>query len=207
MLYRVLTAIRCLINTVPIIHSTVGKPGDVMPNAGAKTTKSGPLNGKKGRPVSCYFCRLRKLRCSRGLPCSNCVTRGVKCSLFSPDDDNHTGISASPSTTQSSPFVEVRSADTSLLSDILERLTRLENLASIETALLQNAGPSCVHQHGCDIHPDRYPAPANPVPQPQPSLDQHLTADVRKLEEVSTSHPSNVSSQLIMTQVRKEVIH
>jgi hypothetical protein len=36
------------------------------------------------RPVSCRFCRTRKLRCSRGSPCSNCVSRGITCELEQP---------------------------------------------------------------------------------------------------------------------------
>lgn len=34
------------------------------------------------RPVSCHFCRSRKLRCSRESPCSNCVSRGISCTLY-----------------------------------------------------------------------------------------------------------------------------
>ncbi|EED13802.1 conserved hypothetical protein [Talaromyces stipitatus ATCC 10500] len=33
------------------------------------------------RPVSCRFCRSRKLLCSREAPCSNCVSRGIVCEL------------------------------------------------------------------------------------------------------------------------------
>lgn len=33
------------------------------------------------RPVSCHFCRSRKLRCSRQFPCENCSTRGINCQL------------------------------------------------------------------------------------------------------------------------------
>lgn len=33
------------------------------------------------RPISCRFCRSRKLRCSRQAPCSNCVSRGLRCEL------------------------------------------------------------------------------------------------------------------------------
>src|SRR5687767_3072557 len=33
------------------------------------------------RPVSCVFCRTRKLRCNRQYPCSNCTSRGVICEL------------------------------------------------------------------------------------------------------------------------------
>ena len=36
------------------------------------------------RPVSCHFCRSRKLRCSRQLPCSNCSTREISCQLYGP---------------------------------------------------------------------------------------------------------------------------
>ncbi|KAH7039897.1 uncharacterized protein B0I36DRAFT_3200 [Microdochium trichocladiopsis] len=36
------------------------------------------------RPVSCRFCRTRKLRCSREAPCSNCVSRDIHCDLVQP---------------------------------------------------------------------------------------------------------------------------
>jgi len=36
----------------------------------------------RSRPVSCCFCRSRKLRCSRQFPCSNCTTRGVDCQSY-----------------------------------------------------------------------------------------------------------------------------
>ncbi|KAL4886399.1 hypothetical protein BJY04DRAFT_204705 [Aspergillus karnatakaensis] len=34
------------------------------------------------RPVSCHFCRSRKLRCSRRFPCPNCTSRGISCHLY-----------------------------------------------------------------------------------------------------------------------------
>jgi hypothetical protein len=42
--------------------------------------------GKGARPhrkgqYSCDFCRSRKLRCDRPLPCTNCVSRGKRCQL------------------------------------------------------------------------------------------------------------------------------
>lgn len=40
--------------------------------------------GRKGH-YSCDFCRVRKLRCDRPLPCTNCVSRGKKCSFVSGD--------------------------------------------------------------------------------------------------------------------------
>lgn len=38
-------------------------------------------HGNRQKPVSCRFCRSRKLRCSRVSPCSNCVSRGIRCEL------------------------------------------------------------------------------------------------------------------------------
>ena len=45
-----------------------------------------PTAGKGARPhrkgqYSCDFCRSRKLRCDRPLPCTNCVSRGKRCQL------------------------------------------------------------------------------------------------------------------------------
>lgn len=64
------------------------------------------------RPVSCHFCRSRKLRCSRQLPCSNCISRGFDCGLYSapvssdsPQNNNSRGT-----------------------ADILTRLQRLEDI-------------------------------------------------------------------------------
>lgn len=36
----------------------------------------------RSRPVSCHFCRTRKLKCSRQFPCSNCTSRGKECQLY-----------------------------------------------------------------------------------------------------------------------------
>lgn len=45
----------------------------IMPAVG-----EGARSSRKGQS-SCDFCRLRKLRCNRPLPCTNCVSRGKKC--------------------------------------------------------------------------------------------------------------------------------
>jgi hypothetical protein len=67
------------------------------------------------RPVSCSFCRKRKLRCSRELPeCANCKSRGVQCDL-------------GDIVKQSSFTVEDSSR-----SEILERLQRLEQLLAAQ---------------------------------------------------------------------------
>lgn len=54
-----------------------------MPKAEAIQSSS------RQRPVSCQFCRRRKLRCSREAPCSNCVSRSVHCDLQDIKVTNH----------------------------------------------------------------------------------------------------------------------
>jgi hypothetical protein len=71
------------------------------------------------RPISCRLCRVRKLRCSRTVPCTNCVSRNVACDLEFPN--------VLPNST----------AGSSLNSEILERLRRLESLLTTQ------------QEHGC----------------------------------------------------------
>lgn len=80
------------------------------------------------RPVSCRFCRTRKLRCSRTAPCSNCVSRGITCDLEHPVAQS----SSAPSTSEN--------------SEIIERLHRLENplVAQKREEQGQNGQPSNV---------------------------------------------------------------
>lgn len=59
------------------------------------------------RPVSCQFCRTRKLRCSRTAPCTSCVSRNTTCDLEYP---------------------VAQPAGDAGGSEILERLHRLERL-------------------------------------------------------------------------------
>ncbi|KAJ5980346.1 hypothetical protein N7481_007644 [Penicillium waksmanii] len=73
----------------------------------------------RSRPVSCVFCRSRKLRCSRNFPCTNCVSRGLDCphpSLPSAQTDRSAEILVP---TQESASVE---------EDVLARLRRLEEI-------------------------------------------------------------------------------
>lgn len=65
------------------------------------------------RPISCRFCRFRKLRCSREAPCSNCVSRGVPCEL------QHPAAPSPESPSASEP-------------ELLERVRRLEELVEIQ---------------------------------------------------------------------------
>lgn len=51
-----------------------GKSVSIMP-------KDQQTHMARGRPISCRFCRARKLRCSREAPCTNCISRGINCDL------------------------------------------------------------------------------------------------------------------------------
>lgn len=69
----------------------------------------GKMAASRQRPVSCRFCRARKLRCSREAPCSNCVSRGIRCDL-------EIRVGKPPSPTNDSE------------SALIERIKRLENI-------------------------------------------------------------------------------
>jgi hypothetical protein len=71
------------------------------------------------RPVSCRFCRSRKLRCNRESPCSNCVSRGVTCEL----ENAVRPPSEAASTSE---------------SELLERIRKLERLVESQK-VCQNA--------------------------------------------------------------------
>ncbi|KAI5457588.1 hypothetical protein BGZ63DRAFT_363984 [Mariannaea sp. PMI_226] len=45
--------------------------------------------GRQSRLLSCQLCRVRKLRCSREFPCSNCTARGVQCSAINRPVQQH----------------------------------------------------------------------------------------------------------------------
>jgi hypothetical protein len=68
------------INGIPTEYPLAFCNSNSMPSARPKA----PRSHRKGQ-YSCEFCRARKLRCDRPLPCTNCVSRGKTC---------HFGLSA-----------------------------------------------------------------------------------------------------------------
>lgn len=76
------------------------------------------------RPVSCQFCRTRKLRCSRTAPCTNCVSRGIACDLEQsfPQPGGASNSSSAEST------------------EIYDRLRRLENLLDQQAGAQGSSG-------------------------------------------------------------------
>lgn len=74
------------------------------------------VRSSRSRPVSCHFCRSRKLKCNRQFPCSNCTSRGKTCQLYPT-----TALSASPQYhTDGLPGNDH--------TDVLARLRRLEDI-------------------------------------------------------------------------------
>lgn len=70
------------------------------------------------RPVSCLFCRSRKLRCSRNFPCTNCVSRGLNCTR----DETSQSVITNDATEAPSR------SSTTFEKDVLARLRRLEEV-------------------------------------------------------------------------------
>ncbi|KAI0532034.1 fungal-specific transcription factor domain-containing protein [Xylaria digitata] len=72
------------------------------------------MQTRRGRPepVSCQLCRLKKLRCNRAQPCSNCESRNVPCHFLIP-----------PSRSQRVLAPEVHKD-----AEILARIERLESI-------------------------------------------------------------------------------
>ncbi|KAL6878146.1 hypothetical protein HDV57DRAFT_128118 [Trichoderma longibrachiatum] len=148
------------------------------------------------RPISCHLCRVRKLRCSRQFPCSNCTSRGVVC--------QHEGIAVSAAAVgeQQQQQQQLKSPavkDTSTL-ELLARLERLEKIVAAQGAgregkdadisssnssfnfnsnLSSNTISNSNSRKGADAPAEQSrPAASRPVP---PRL-QRLTADALELE-------------------------
>ncbi|KIW11166.1 hypothetical protein PV08_10466 [Exophiala spinifera] len=75
------------------------------------TPSANPLKRPRQDPVSCQFCRSKKLKCDRQQPCSNCTTRGLPCNG-----------QAQPRRENGSPSAEIDNLS------ILARLKRLEDI-------------------------------------------------------------------------------
>lgn len=89
-----------------VLFSTLSSPW----NFHISITMPKDMTATRSRPVSCRFCRTRKLRCSRTAPCTNCVSRGITCEL----EDEVTKAAVNPNTVSE--------------AEILARLQRLESL-------------------------------------------------------------------------------
>jgi hypothetical protein len=147
------------------------------------------------RPVSCNFCRVRKLRCSREFPCSNCTSRGVQCQAQDPP--RATAPSSRPISKRAGGGVSGGGgrgpSSAGREADILTRLERLEallaerNKETDSNSRTTSSAPSSVE--GSDVASRTQLEPL----QPLPVNVQNLTADALWLESSCLGPKPSVS--------------
>ncbi|KAL7931105.1 hypothetical protein V8C35DRAFT_311334 [Trichoderma chlorosporum] len=128
------------------------------------------------RPISCHLCRVRKLRCSRQFPCSNCTSRGVVC--------QHEGVAvaaaAGAQAAQASQASQAQAKSPALKDastlELLARLERLENLVAAQGGEKEDGSKKGVAKPAQQA---QTPATAS---RPVPHRLQRLTADALELE-------------------------
>ena len=138
------------------------------------------------RPISCRFCRSRKLRCSRKAPCSNCVSRGIVCELPVENTIRSTTTNGAPSATQ---------------PELLERIRKLEEL--VESQKLYANGSAVQHTkqspessdtpHTLQTHTSRSTL--------SPEIE-HLDDDVAWLKSIYTAQNLSVSASHFIPKFR-----
>lgn len=134
------------------------------------------------RPVSCHFCRVRKLRCSRVFPCSNCTSRGLPCPEPQDPPPGPSQFAGGTSGTSAAAETDKRTSPGDASdSDILARLERLEALLAVRTRELDAAEEEKKKRR------DRQSSPAGlasqlPLPQPMSPKVQNLTQEAMFLE-------------------------
>lgn len=143
------------------------------------------------RPISCTLCRVRKLRCSRVFPCSNCTSRGVVCQHEGAPHDN---------VVASQPKSAALPKDLSA-SELLSRLERLESLVASQAkpqTQSQIQPPAIGSSISAEPRKAAYPESGPPTAlSAAPSRLQRLTADALWLERSCSGQKLLVSSGLL----------
>jgi hypothetical protein len=135
-----------------------------------------PKDAPRQRPVSCRFCRSRKLRCSREAPCGNWVSRGIHCDLEAP---------VRPSSGARSLSVPER--------DLVERIRRLEEL--VESQKSQLEGSVKHHSTNSNAH-----TPQTRRSTLSPQLE-HVDNDAAWLESLYTGQDLSVALSVNIVSV------
>ncbi|KAF4980072.1 hypothetical protein FZEAL_3853 [Fusarium zealandicum] len=131
------------------------------------------------RPISCHFCRVRKLRCSRDFPCTNCLGRGLQCQTQDPP--RAVAPARRPAAKRTTGG---GSTSTERESDILSRLERLESLLAERNKQPENEAHASSSVSQSSLEENH----ASPRPQQVDSQQalplnvQNLTADALWLE-------------------------
>lgn len=153
------------------------------------------------RPISCALCRVRKLRCSRVFPCSNCTSRGVVCQH---DGAPHVSLGGISKDAVGSGSAGAGAGAKDLHAvDLLSRLERLEALvASQAKTAAAAAAPEPPRQAA-------YPEPSQPVTLSSsavPSRLQRLTADALWLEKSCSGQKLLVSARPLARSIQSPAI-
>jgi len=121
----------------------------------------GTRSSRKGL-YSCDFCRLRKLRCDRPLPCTSCVSRGKKCQFGQEQQKQQASLDTPQATPQPLPSPQPASAAADQIwgSDgLLAEIQALRRLAEdLEKRVTMQNGST--HEH---LHPSllAFPPPSS----------------------------------------------
>lgn len=144
-------------------------------------TQSKPRKARS-RPISCFFCRSRKLRCSRQFPCTNCASRGLTC-----QQENHFSSATPPPLCST----EGNSKPSSFEQDVIERLRRLEQIVIGHDGIPQSASNGSSIQAGT---PPAQPSPSSFVRKFDQYQKSHISpeSDFEWLEEEITNSGSRV---------------
>jgi len=140
------------------------------------------------QPVSCRFCRSRKLRCNRQAPCSNCLSRGIRCEL-----DGFVAASPAAAAPPVAPPTPASPADSNASqSEILERIRKLEQL--LESNISQRT-------IGVEQAPTASASENNHKPSSRSSQLQNFNNDVAWLESVYSKQDPSVSQIITLGYV------
>lgn len=144
-----------------------------------RSIKSERAVRRRQDPVSCRLCRLKKLKCSRLHPCSNCTARGAECEFDSNQSVTSTRIQqdAEPSN-----------------SAILSRLQRLEDMI---LRMNQNL-PRTPESTNTSRRIETDQLPSNLL---TPAEESHLI-ESSDLSSIGTRQPSLVSLAFLLNKLR-----
>jgi hypothetical protein len=132
------------------------------------------------RPISCRFCRSRKLRCSKDATCSNCVSCGIVCQLPVENIIRSTSTDEASSSTQ---------------PELLERIRKLEEL--LETQKSYTNGNVVQYPKRLPESPESSSTPytlqTNTSRSTLSPEIEHLNDDVAWLKSIYTTYSLSVS--------------
>lgn len=141
-----------------------------------RSIKSERAARRRQDPVSCRLCRLKKLKCSRLHPCSNCTARGAECEF-----DSNQSVTSSRIQQDAEPSN----------SAILSRLQRLEDMILRMNQNLPSTPESATTSR-------RLEADQLPPTLLTPAEESHLI-ESGDLSSIGTRQPSLVSLAFSLT--------